>query len=188
MVGYMEDNKFNSKFNEYLERCKENNHIKCAIVVTDKQCAISTEMDNNLSDTSHNNLAATIENMIHPNENKSGWDAFRLDNVYIFLEGPELIANLPLDGNLSINQAGFLIDVLGEVCKFNAANNNLIKIDVISSCDYKEYRNHDIKPISKHILSLITKKHITTEEIIIGKTIINDKNCEEVRKTYQKIL
>lgn len=126
--------------------------------------------------------------MIHPSNQKTGWDAYRTNNVYIFLEGPELIANLPLDGNLSINQAAFLLDIFKIVCEFNNENNDLISIDIITNIDYKQYHNHNFNPICNYILSLITDEYVTEDEKIIGKTYDKEVTSNEIAKIYKKVV
>lgn len=174
----MVNGNFDSKFKSYLEDCKRQNNIKSVIIITNKQCVIATLSEMNFiqfseNDDSHSKLISYLENLIHPNDNTTGWESYKLHDTYLLLEGPELTINLPLSNNLSINQAGFLIDVLGDICKFNAENNDLISIDIISSTDYKEYKTHNLYIIAKYILSKITEKSLTSEEKIIGKTSIN---------------
>ena len=180
------ENSFEKNFNEYLDECKRHNNIKCAIVATDKQCVVLKETES--SQKSHNELAEYIENMIHPDNPKVGWDAYRTNNAYIFLEGPELIANLPLDGNLSINQAAFLLDILKRICEFNLENSDLISIDIITSKDYKQYHSHNFNQICNYILSLITDNYVTEDERIIGKTYENKVISEKIAKIYKKVI
>ena len=177
---------FDVNFNNYLNNCKNQRNIKCAIVATDKQCVILLDNED-INCDSHNKLAECLENMIHPNDQRIGWSAYRANNVYIFLEGPELIANLPLDGTLSTNQAVFILDILKTVCDFNYENNDLMSIDIISTNDYRQYHSHDLNLISKYIISLITDNYIVEEEKIIGKTISNNNiTSEETIKIYKK--
>ncbi len=183
----MGNDNFNIKFKDYLEQCKHNNNVKCAIIATDKQCAIYTASKDE-ENNSHNDLAGIIENMIHINTSENGCDMFKLHDAYIFLEGPEMIANLPLDGNLSLNQAGFLIDILSEICRFNLENDDLISISIFSSVDIKEYRSHDLKRIAKYVLSFITKEYTTEAERIIGKTIFTNNLIEETIQKQRKTL
>ena len=174
----MGNGNFDSRFKAYLEDCKKYNNIKSVIIITDKQCAIMTLSEMNFNqftddEDSHQKLISYLESLIHPDDNTTGWESYKLHDTYLLLEGPELTINLPLSNNLSINQAGFLIDILGDICKFNAETNDLISIDIMSSTDYKEYRTHDLYKIATHILSKITDMYLTCEEKIIGKTSIN---------------
>ncbi len=178
---------FDKRINEYLEGCKQHDNSKCAIVATDKQCVVLKEYESE-NCSSHNELAEYIENMIHPSNPKTGWDAYRTNNAYVFLEGPELIANLPLDGNLSINQAAFLLDIFKTVCEFNNENRDLISIDIITNNDYKQYHNHNFNSICNYILSLITNEYVTEDEKIIGKTYDEEVTFNEISKIYKKVI
>lgn len=177
---------FDEDFNNYLENCNVDRK-KCAIVATDKQCVMLLEDKNSEENNSHNGLAIVLENMIHPDDQRIGWAAYRASNAYVFLEGPELIANLPLDGTLSTNQAVFLLDILKKVCEFNYENNDLISIDIVTSNDYRQYHSHNLKSISKCIIPLITSEYIIEDEKIIGKTLADNHNSpDEAIKVYQK--
>lgn len=185
----MENGNFDKKFQQYLYDCSKNINTKCAIIVTDKQCAITTLNEINfikqaIFDNSHNDLIEYLENKIHFNNNTSGWESYKLHDAYLLLEGPELKVSLPFSGYLSIKQAGFLIDILADICKFNQENNDLISIDIISSTDYKTYHTHNLKIIGEYILSQITEIYITSEERIIGKTSINSEINKS--KVYEK--
>lgn len=172
----MGNGNFDLKFDNYLKEIEKVNNIKSAIIVTDKQCVMATELETKKD--SHNDLISYIENMIHPNDSADGWLSYKLHDAYLLAEGPELMINLPLDGNLSINQAKFIIDIIARVCKFNAENGDIISIEIMSSNDSKTYCTHKVDTIGRYILSLITCNYIDQEEIIIGKTI---KNVEQVR-------
>lgn len=185
----MQNGNFDKIFKKYLDNCGKNKNTKCVIIITDKQCAITTLNEmilsaDKLDDESHMNLMTSLEKEIHPNDNTSGWASYKMHDVYLFLEGPELTVNLPFSGLLSINQAKFLIDILGEVCKFNAENNDLITIDIMTSDDNKTYCSHDLLKIGKYILSQITEMYVTSDERIIGKTSVN--NEIESLKEYEK--
>ena len=179
----MKDVNFDTKLDNYLNKDVIENKTKCAIIVTDKQCAMLIANDKNI-DATHSNLISYIEQAIHPSDETSGWLTYKLHDAYLLLEGPELMINLPLDGNLSVNQACFIIDIIDKICKFNLLNDDMISIDVISTNDYQSYRTHTINTILKHIISLITKDYVTQDEIIIGKTDININNIK--RKVYEK--
>ena len=177
----MENMNYNNSFNEYLKHCREKDGMKCVIVATDKQCVI--KLGEGKNDDSHNELVGSIENRIHPNDEIT----YRLNNAYILLEGPELIANLPLDGSLSINQAIYLIDIFKKVCDFNKKNNDLIIINTYTNTDCKEFYGHNIEQIARYILSLITNQYIIEEEEIIGSTSIeNEIMHKKLTKIYQE--
>ena len=180
-------NTFDKSFDNYLEDCKQNKHMKCAIVATDKQCVVLKEQDSKECN-SHNDLALHIENMIHPNNQAIGWEAYHTNNAYIFLEGPELTANLPLDGNLSTTQAAFLLDILKKVCEFNLENSDMMSMDIITNTDYKQYHSHNFNPICNYILSLITEEYVTEDEKIIGKTYDSELTPEKMAKIYKKVI
>lgn len=180
---------FDNTFKSYLDDCSKNINTKCAIIITDKQCAIATlnEMNFNkqmLDDDSHIDLICYLESKIHPNDHTTGWESYKIHDVYVIIEGPELKISLPFSGYLSINQAGFLMDLLSTICKFNADNNDLIVIDIISSTEYKTYYTHNIKTIGNYILSQITEMYVVQDERIIGKTSITSEVNKP--KVYEK--
>ena len=173
---------FDLKLDNYLNECENENNIKGAIIVTDKQCVMATELETEKD--SHNDLISHIENLIHPNDSADGWLSYKLHDAYLLAEGPELMINLPLDGNLSINQANFMIDIIARICKFNAENGDIISIEIVSSNDWKAYRTHTVDKVGKYILSLSNCNYIDQDEKIIGKTIIN--NEIDKPKVYEK--
>lgn len=185
----MGNDNFYNKFYNYLEECRMKKDIKCAIIVTDKQRVFSTinEMNFNkftLDDDSHQHLISYLEDKIHPNNRDIGWESSKLHDLYILLKGPKIVVNLPLDGNLSLNQAMFLIDTLSNVCEFNAEYGDLISVDILSSDDYKEYCTHDINKIGKYILSKLSEFYIVTGERIVDKPSF-DSNTNK-SKIYKK--
>ncbi len=180
---------FDKNFKNYLNSCKEDNNIKSAIIVTDKQCVMCTINEMNfkkmtINDDSHINLINYLEDMIYPNNVTTGWESYKLHDAYIILKGSEVTINLPLSGNLSLNQASFLIDILGEICKFNLENGDIISINIMSANDYKEYRNHNLISMGLYVLSNLTEIYITQEEKIIGKTSFNSQYNQP--KVYEK--
>ena len=189
MVRGMGNENFDRKFGNYLNDCRMKKDTKCAIIVTDKQRVISTinEMNFNrftIDDNSHQNLIEYLEEKIHQNDRSTGWESFKLHDIYVLLKGSKIIINLPLDGNLSVNQAGFLIDILADVCRFNAENIDMISIDIISNDDYKEYCSYDIYKIGKYILSKITEFYITVDEKILETP--DQNSVKETSKVYKK--
>lgn len=177
------DVNFDIKFNSYLENSIKDNKTKCVIIVTDKQCVMTTASERKIDDT-HSELIEYLEKAIHPNDDTSGWLSYKIHDAYLLSEGPELMINLPLDGKLSVNQACFILDIIAKICKFNSENDNMISIEIISSNDYQTYRTNKINQILKHILSLITADYITQEETIVGKTTINIDIIKS--KVYEK--
>ena len=160
---------------EYFDYCKNNKNIRGVWVITDKQSIFYSQILNNDYRT-HDDIYIDIENEIHPNEQKFGWDAIRQSHAYIASAGVELMIQMPDNGKLSYSQAKFIIDTLNIVEKFNRnEDNKKIKIDLFEPSDKESKYNttsiEGIKLLKDKIQKEITHNIDIEEEKIIGTTL-----------------
>ena len=178
----MELNKECLKYNvyEYFNFCKKVGQRRGVGVITDKQSIFYTELVNvNLSN--HEWIAMDIETSIH-DENPKGYLCLRPENIHYFSLGKELIIDLPNNGELTLSQFNFLLDILEQVKKFNKENNTRTNILVgcIDNNHFVDYNPYDIDAIIKELSEMITKGIKIEEENIIGKIIDIDKQKENI--------
>ena len=170
------------KFNvyEYFNYCKEFGIKRGVGVITDKQSIFYTEnMNKDLS--SHEWIAMDIETSIH-DVNPKGILALRAENIHYFSLGKELIIDLPNNGDLTISEFNFLVDILNQIKKYNQENNTRtnILIGCIDDIHFIDYDPYDIDSIINELKMMITKDITIEEEIIIGKTLDNNKQKENM--------
>ena len=70
---------------DYLNYCKTRT-IRGAAVITDKQYIFYSQILANDYKT-HDDIVVELENAIHPDNLRYGWDATRANNVYFFTVG-----------------------------------------------------------------------------------------------------
>ena len=162
------------KAEDYFDYC-QNRKIRGLWVITDKQSIFYSQV---LKDDyrTHDEIEIDIENEIHPNEQKFGWDAIRSSHAYIASAGVELIISMPDNGKLSYSQAKFIIDTLNIVEKFNSnEDNKKIKIDLFEPSDKESKYNitsiDGIKLLKDKIQKEITHNIDIEDEKIIGTTL-----------------
>lgn len=178
----MKINKECLKYNvyEYFNYCKKNGKRRGVGVITDKQSNFYTELVN-IDLSSHEWIAMDMENSIHE-ENPLGHMTLRMENIHYFSLGNELIFDFPSNGDLTMSQFNFLIDILNQVKRFCIENNT--KINIIIACvddnHFTKYDPYNIDEIIKELKEMITTDITIEEEIIIGKSLDYNKQKENM--------
>ena len=169
---------------QYFDYCKNNKNIRGVWVITDKQSIFYSQV---LKDDyrTHDDIYIDIENEIHPNEQKFGWDAIRQSHAYIASAGKELMIQMPDNGKLSYTQAKFIIDTLNIVDKYNSnENNKKIKIDLFEPEEkesiFGKTTKEDIERLRNKIQSEITPNIQIEEEKIIGNTLPKNEVIDNI--------
>ncbi len=166
---------------EYLKYCKEENVIRGVGIVTDYQFIFYSQI---LKDdySTHDDIVIKLENYIHPNDIRKGWNSFRNNHVYIFSWGKKVFINLPTDETLSTNQYKFICGILDDIDKFNreVTDDKKVKIDVYTSIKGKfdEYNLLDVKKIKDELLTMVTREIKIENQKVIGKTL-DEKDIKE---------
>ena len=170
------------KFNvyDYFNYCKQVGNRRGVGVITDKQSIFYTELIN-IDLSSHEWIAMDIETNIHET-NPKGYLALRYENIHYFSTGKDLIIDLPNNGDLTISQYNFLLDIFNQVKKYNKENNTrtYVLIGCADNIHFRDYDAYNIDEIIKELKSMITKDITIEEEIIIGKTLNNNKQKENM--------
>lgn len=101
----IDKNNLSMNIYDYLKYC-EDKTVRGVVVITDKQSVFYMQPDND--NGTHDMLYSKIENEIHPNNQKVGWNAIRDDNIHIASVGHELVIYLPESRRLTLSQYNFL--------------------------------------------------------------------------------
>ena len=160
---------------DYFKYCHTNKEIRGIGLITDKQSIFYSQIEDG-DYRAHEWVASDLEDTIHPNEKKEGWDKIRGENMHFFSMGWELIVDLPLSDTITISQYDFLVEVLNQVKKYNEEYPQY-KIWILISTDSEYLRNHsrfDIDDIIQKLKNLIKKDNQNIyEERKIGKVRSN---------------
>ena len=165
---------------EYFNFCKQNGKRRGVGVITDKQSVFYTELIN-IDLSSHEWIAMDIENSIHE-KNPKGRLTLRMENIHYFSLGEELIIDLPNNGDLTMSQFNFLVDIFNQIKKYNEENNTKtnILIGCIDDNHFRIYDPYNIDKIIDELKEMITKDIMIEEEITIGKTLDINKQKENM--------
>ena len=89
---------------------------------------------------------------------------------------------MPSNVDLTLSQYHFLLDILNQVKKYNKENNT--RTHILVACEdqhhFTTYNPFEIDEIIKELQELITKTIKIEDEIIIGKTLSNDIQKENM--------
>ena len=165
---------------EYYNFCKQVGNRRGVGVITDKQSIFYTELVNiNLSN--HEWIAMDIEKSIHE-KNPKGYLCLRQENIHYFSLGKELIIDLPNNGDLTISEFNFLLDIFNQIKKFNIENNikTYILINCVDNNHFRIYDPYNIDSIIEELKEMITTNIKIEDEIIIGNTVDNNKQKENI--------
>ena len=163
---------------EYL-LYSQDKYVRGVSLITDKQSIFYTQFDN--SDITHDKIYTKLENEIHPNDVRDGFKAIRDNNIHIASVGHELVIYLPDNKLLSLNQYKHLCYMLNQVDKFNKENNtNILLYATYPRLLEKVIKTRDVNQFKEKMYSLITKKIIIDEEIIIGNILDNNSIIESM--------
>ena len=158
----------------------QNKSVRGVSLITDKQYIFYTQLDN--SDITHDKIYTKLENVIHPNDTKLGFNAIRDNNIHIASVGQELVIYLPDNKLLSLNQYKFIINMLNEVDKFNRDNNtNILLYATYPKLLEKVIKTRDTNELKNKLYSLITKKFTIEEEKIIGSMLDYNSIIESMK-------
>lgn len=161
---------------EYFQYCNKTRRIRGAAVITDKQCIFYSQLLSNDYGT-HNDIDINLENAIHPNNPKEGWDGYYSNHAYIASVGKELIISMPENGELSLAQAKFLSDILDQTNQFNKEQENeKVKIDFFDTPEHESiFDTKDIELIKQKLKERVTENITIEEEQIIGTTLTKEE-------------
>lgn len=163
---------------EYFQYCNNKRRIRGAAVITDKQCIFYSQLLDNDYGT-HNDIDIKIENAIHPNNQKNGWDGYYSNHAYMASVGKELIISMPENGELTSSQAQFMLNILDQTNKFNIEQedeNKKIKIDLFDNPDHESiFDTKNIELLKQKIKSRVTNNITLEEEEIIGTTLTKEE-------------
>lgn len=176
-MGKIDEKSLKLDVYEYFKYYNGKKCIRGAGVITDKQYIFYTQV---LEDDyrTHNDIEIDIENTIHPDNQKYGWDAYYENHAYVASLGKELIISMPENGELSAAQASFIIDILEQVDKYETNKENYqskIEIQYFDTTNSIVNTINDIKSLKKTIQNRITEKITIEEEVIIGTTLSKEK-------------
>lgn len=159
---------------DYFNYCKDIRKIRGLGVITSKQFVFYSQILPNDFKT-HDDIIVTLENAIHPYDQREGFSASRVNNLYIASVGKEFIIYMPDNGQLSYSQSKFLLDALDMVKKFNQENDK-IKIDLFDNHENESiFDTYDVDKVKEKIKNRITKNVIIEEEKIIGSALSNEE-------------
>ena len=185
---------------DYLKYCNENGSFKGVGIVSDKQMVFYIQLLGEEYAT-HDNIAVRMENEIHPESRRNGWNAIRENNIHIFSTGEELIIDLPNNGDFTRSQYLFLNEILNQVQKYNTEVEETKRVWVMIGCydrnHFQDYDRYDLEGIKEELKYLVTRDITLEEECIIGTTLelskqkenmkfqLNLENCQTINDFFQ---
>ena len=167
----MTNNNFKMNIYDYYKYCHNENEIRGAGVITNKQYIFNTDEKTNAE---HYSIVSNIESQIYSSNNKKN-DELSNNNIHFYCYIDTFLIELPLNNKLTKSQVMLLDNILNQISQYNnQAKDKKVEIQLFSNNKFKEKESTNISEIKKELHENISDNIIIEEEKIIGKTLSKD--------------